>query len=573
VRLSARRIDAVAYGLIGLQLVLRGWAAGRGYFHQDDFVFMSRVAADSFDLRSFFEPAVGDHLIPGALFLVWLPVKIAPMNFGVVVAELIVLQLAVDVAVYWLLRELFGRRPAVLGLLTIFLVTPLTLTSLVWWVAAISHLPLQLALALALHAHVRYLRTGQRRYGWYGALAVAGALAFWERSALIAPFLFVFTVFFFTAGRWWTRPWTALRRHWPVWAAHVAVVALFAVAYALATGRPGTSSPGVGDVLRVVDVAREALVPTLFGGPWRWFAFSTVTRGFGIPPDALAVASTVMLLGLIGLTIYRRGATAVAAWVLAGGYLVAAITIASIGRFALLDAFIGLEYRYYVEMGVVVVVCAGVALFGVDRSTAPAPRPLPGWMDRALVPVAAVLVAVVVVGSIVSTVTHDRLWHGNPARPFVENARSDLRDAGPGVVLAETPVAESIIWEPAAPENTTRQVVGLVPEEPRFLEVGEAVERLWALDEDGRLREATVSAGLDDERDPTVQIDYAIDAPATGVVEAGGIQVPVELEPGGRSVFVRVPGPVGEVEIVGVDPLAGLRVERVTVGSVVPSSP
>src|SRR5205807_1194400 len=61
------------------------------------------------------------------------------------------------------LRTLFGNRMALLLPLAVFLFTPIALTDLSWWAVGCQAVPVQLALAMAVDQHVRYIRTGRIR--------------------------------------------------------------------------------------------------------------------------------------------------------------------------------------------------------------------------------------------------------------------------------------------------------------------------------------------------------------------------------------------------------------------------
>ena len=97
---------------------------------------------------------------------------------------------------------MFGNRPAILIPLTVFAFSPLSLAALTWWAVALEILPLELAIFMAVDAHVRYLRGGRFR----SALAAAGwlllGLAAMDKGAVVPLLLFALTSAFFVEGRW-----------------------------------------------------------------------------------------------------------------------------------------------------------------------------------------------------------------------------------------------------------------------------------------------------------------------------------------------------------------------------------
>ena len=182
-RLAARDLDTARTGCLvsdrrgdagpRSRCCVAGSPSRGGYF-LDDFAFTGFApsypvtAVHDFLLKSY-----NGHLMPGAFVQVWLMTKAFPLNFAVVVAVDVVLQVLVGLAVLAVLRELFGSRPVILVPFTVYLFTPMTLPAFVWWAAALNQLPQQLATALAIWCQLRYLRTGRVRTGLLGVLAVA----------------------------------------------------------------------------------------------------------------------------------------------------------------------------------------------------------------------------------------------------------------------------------------------------------------------------------------------------------------------------------------------------------------
>ena len=66
-----------------------------------------------------------------------------------------------------------------------FLFTPMALADLSWWAVGTQSVPIQLALAMAVDQHVRYIRTGRIRNAVFAALWVLFGLAFFEKAAAI----------------------------------------------------------------------------------------------------------------------------------------------------------------------------------------------------------------------------------------------------------------------------------------------------------------------------------------------------------------------------------------------------
>src|SRR5262249_61391377 len=87
-------------------------------------------------------------------------------------------------------RLLSAIRPAILIPLLIYAICPLTMPDLGEWSSALESVPLQLALLMAVHAHICYVRTRRLRHLAAAASWVAVGLIFFEKG-LIVPLLLV----------------------------------------------------------------------------------------------------------------------------------------------------------------------------------------------------------------------------------------------------------------------------------------------------------------------------------------------------------------------------------------------
>jgi hypothetical protein len=309
-------VPTVAGILVVLHLSLRLWTASSGWFLRQDFVAAAAVAGLPVDIPG----------PPGAVALARLMASVAPMSWPAFVTLEIVAQLAVDLLLYRLLVELFGRRPAVLLPLAVYLASSLPLVGGVWWSAALVQLPVQLTLLISVTGYLRHLRTGLPGSAVTSAAAVGVGLLFSGGMALV-PLLLVL------AGALWDTdgpPGARMRdvaRHRTVWLAQIA-----AVAVGLAVRLPTSAGSLVdGSVLaeRVQDLPEtltRTVLPGLVGGPWVW---SPVTLPLAVPdpPAALAVAAAIVVAAVVVATVLvHRGAmrawlltAAVIAVVLVGG--------------------------------------------------------------------------------------------------------------------------------------------------------------------------------------------------------------------------------------------------------------
>ena len=145
------------------------------------------------------------------MYLSWLNHVLAPWQWPLPATELLVLQALANLAMLRLLVELHGRRWGILPPLALFLFSVISLEGTVWWAAGLNALPFEIALLLALTAHLRYLRSGRLRHAWQANGWVVLGFLFYEKSALIYLAIAVFTLCWFSEGYGWRRVASAVR--------------------------------------------------------------------------------------------------------------------------------------------------------------------------------------------------------------------------------------------------------------------------------------------------------------------------------------------------------------------------
>jgi hypothetical protein len=597
----------VAAALVLGQLVLRGWAAAGGYYLLDDFVFIDRAVSLPFDLRIFDD--YNGHLMPGSFTLVTALTAVAPLSWPAVVALGLLQQLAIDVALLRLLVLLFGRRPAVLVPFAVYVTSSITLPAFLWWAAALNQLPMQLAVLLALHAHVQYLRSGELRRALQAVAAVAGGLLFSEKALLALPLLVALTLFWATEGGPVARVRQSLRQHRAAWLLHGALGLAYTAFYALHVSSPIEGTPTVADV---ADLAGPALVravlPGLLGGPWAWEDFPPAL-GIADPPPVLQWLSVAVAAVVVAVSVLRRRGAG-RAWVLLALYVAGTCVLLSASRAQLIGPFaLSREYRYFTDVAMVGALCLALAFLPVrDAPVVLRERALPRRSTavaaavgrRPALPVAggALVVLALVAGSVVSTVDYAGRWHANPARPFVENARADLA-ARPGTVLIDGVVPDPVQWNVLGPYALASSLLAGAPE-ARFLHDGQSVAAISMLDEQGRVQPAWVPplssavpgpqpdcGWLVADRPVPIPLQFGGVGPwswvvrvvwlsstdATGWVAAGDQRVPVLLPAGLHETFVQVSGTVPTVTVELAPPAAPICVPQVEIGSAQPVPP
>lgn len=609
------RWATVAVGaVLILALASRGWVAWRGYFYLDDFAFMAMAAHHSlFDLGYLLTP-YNSQFMPGAHLWVWLLTRSMPFQYGGVVVVTMTLQLVLDLSFYTLLRRLFGPSPATLLPFAVFVLSPLTLPGTLWWAAALSQLPQQLAMVAVLLAHVAYLRTGRVRHGLYGVLALVAGLLFAEKTLLVIPLLGALTVLFFAVGSALNRIRMVLIDHRRVWLAYGAVVLVYGT-YVVSHIPHPVRRPDQGST--VVQLGLESLVravvPALLGGPWTWVQIGYAGALADPGPFACGVALGLAVLVVGGTCLVNRNAWR--GWTLAAGYGLVNLVVLAFSRAAVIGPIVGDEYRYVTDVTM-------VAALGIALSTVPiagrwrwrqgdplTPRPsVRQWLRSPGVhEIVAALprpskTAVIATTTIAfaasatwSTLAYDQFWHPNPARRWVQTATSQIATADPAVVLADAYVPGPVAWALLGSYARVGQVLSPMTRPPRILDHGFASDRLSVLDSSGHLHPAVVE-GVSARQGPvrgcgwrlgadpvviplqrrtlpfvwTMRIGYLSSGSSTAILTVGGHRTDVSFHAGLGAAFMVVDGAVDTVAVSSLSGGATVCADSVTIGRALP---
>jgi len=532
------------------------------------------------------------HLMPAGRLAVWLVAQSGSLNWGAAATLTLFMQALASVAALWMLITLFGRQPAVLAPLVIYLTSAVTVPALVWWAAALNLVPVQAAFFVAVGCGVRHLR-GEGRL-WLAATmaAVAGGLLFDVKGVLVLPVLAAVAVAYFAQGGLWAR----LRSLVVEQRAAVVTIALALVgysAYYLAAVPQIATNTDPSTVPDVMDAMLGTAFPAgILGGPWRWSLIAPPTA-YADPPGVLVHLAWVVL-ALVVLHSALRRRRALRAWALLAGYLLLLLILLVVSRGPTFGAVIGLEYRYLTDAVGVATLCLGLAylpMVGAVESSAPREPPLLAVKVPASVVV--ILLLVVAASGVASSSAYAGYWHhDNASDAYLHHLRDDLRAEG-RADLAETVVPDSVFSHLAAPSNTTRRLAPLVSDQVRFPAVS---PRLLVVGPDGGLRAAAIQMGVASEPGPTegcgwrvtsagtripmqgrafwwvwwLRIGYLASHDSPMTVRAGGSVVRTSVESGVHSLYVRVEGSFSTVRLDGLEAGVTVCVDTVEAGQPVP---
>jgi len=596
-----RRVVQVGVLLVLAHLALRAWALYGSWFYTDDYRLLTDARRSDGWTADLLRP-FDSQFMPLGRLAAEVVAGTSPVSWPLAASLVLGAQLVASLACLVMLLVLFGRRPAVLPLLALYLTSAITWSATMWWAAALNQVPFQAVLFASVTTWVLYLRGRGRR--WLAAtlaLVVLG-LACYIKALLLLPLLAGIAVAFFARGGPRARVVHLVRRHPGAVVAGVVLGAAAAAAYvvlvpqAFSEGQQPLGPGVVRDLVRTMLL--ESYVPGMWGGPWRWDESIPPTSYADAPVAAvvLALLATVLLVGATLLVRRRAGR----AWVLLLVWLAADFVLLLLTRVPVAGPSIGREYRYLTDAAPVTVLVLGLVLLPLagapEGSTAR--RPV-GRLAAALVrpaarpalrAVAAVAVVGVLAGGLLSGRTYVGAWHDrNPGAAYVQAAQAAAGSRGV-VDLADTVVPPYVMPGVTQPFNTSRTLLDLTTVNVRF---PDTTEHLGVLGDDGLLRQAVVGGvsslpgpdagcgwGVDGrtvipleraafEFDWWLQVGYLSASNQSVVVRAGDSEVEVPLRAGVHNVYVRVSGEVDDVVVrrsSGSDPSNAICVDSVVVG-------
>ncbi len=479
---------AAALVLIAGQLAWRAVILARGYFTQDDFLMLT-LGARPLSVDLLMQDYSG-HLFPGGFLIAWLHTHLAPLDWGVAVVEIVVLQLVASILAWLVLCRLLPASWWRLPVLAVYLFCPLALAPTQWWAVAIQYLPVSIFLLLATWGLLHRLQEGSRWSGPLVVLATVAGLLFQERAVLY-PVVLGFVAIAFSDAVGLRRVGAAVREHLVVWVPLLLLLIGYVVAHRELAPIARTSPGSVAASAELVGnfVARNA-VPGFVGGPWADPGPSTI-----VVPTGWAVAlSWAVVVVLVVLTL-RRSRSAVWGWLLLLVYTLVDVVLLFGGRTGPdFGTALGMIARYAADIVPVLVVALGLVARAATTAPSAAPVGRETARRRRTVPVVLALVACYVASSAVSTSVIAPHSYNTDDRAYVEGLRADLR-ADPRAVVFDSAPPDNVMVVWFGDDARVSTVVGTAPEEPVF-DLPTYVMRM--VDPAGRLRPFSLLGAVSD---------------------------------------------------------------------------
>ena len=467
--------------IVAVQAAGRAWVLSGRTFYWDDFIIVGSAADADWWTPDYFLQAHDGHLAPLAFILQAVANQLAPWQWWLPAALMLLGQAAVTVAVARALRHIAGRSWQALAALALVAWTPLTLPGSTWWSAAANAIPMQLALAgitaLAIRVSLRQQRPVSLRAVVAATVALIVALGFFEKSLAIMPVALAFTI----AVAYMERRSIAetLLRGRTMWLSMGLVTGAWALFYsltALADAGEASSEPraelffnGLGQVLA-----------GLAGGPWFWDRWAP-GQPWADAPSGLVSVGAVLVLLTMAVTIGRDW-RAWLPWLIAAGYL--AVTLLSVTLMRSGDHtsdVLARTLHYYGDS-------AMVTGFALAASWSDRVRPLPARSRFGVLALAGVLL----VSAAISVVGYRNAWADDRTAEWLDTAAASLEhaagDGSPAVL--DQPVPYEVLLPVAYPKNMYSQVFRDLPERPTF---GRVTDDPRMFDDSGALVPASVA--------------------------------------------------------------------------------
>lgn len=468
--LREHRVTVAALVLITASLWWKGIVLAHSYFRQDDYQYLDRATFSGFGWHYLTWVDAG-HLLPVAMAEAWILARTALYNWPLTCGVTLVILAGACLAMWKMLRTLFGNRPLILIPLGIYLFSPLSLAGIAWWATALEAFPLELAMFMAVDAHVRYLRTRRTRTAFAATAWTVLAMASMDKGVVLPFLLLALTSAFAVpaaAARWPVALVRVLREYWKVWVMYgvvlVAYLTLFLILLYGSSSKPGS----VGSPARVFDLATtmagSTLLTGVLGGPWQWWQ-GGLGAAQASPPTVLAqLAWAAALIAIVVSCLFRRRAWR--AWAIAAGWLlVADIAPVAVGRLQQYPpSLLGVQARYVTDATGVLVVCAAIAFAGLAgerdtyRLTAPTLRPV-------IRGVVLILSCAFIAGSLWSSVSLESSYTtvAGSARSYITTAETSVAQAPRHALIIDSATPQYIMdpglfWA----DGYTSQVIGAI---------------------------------------------------------------------------------------------------------------
>lgn len=471
-------------GVIAISVSASAYFTSTSGFYGDDFINFREVQLEGGLSFRYLVSPTSAHFAPGHKLGDWLLHTLAPLNFSIAQASLLLGFAASLVLFHALLRELFDPTPA-LALTLLYGASTVHVAVHQWWSSGMDRVPATLFSFLSILGYLRYHRSGSRRWLAVSVGALAVALLFYVKPIFVPLYLILLRVLVLRAYEPVRVSIAGAFREWRVWLLYVVPVALFSVVYVRAYEAGGQlHSPSLASLGRYLANS--------------WFrVVAPGAFGLYIPQTNNSAAATLAFIGVqliivagVAWTLLRRR-SAWRAWLfLAVTMLVNALSVGltRIGVFG--PRQVAYQMLYNLELVYLSVMAVGVAVLGARAAPVvdapPAVGRRAGFAQAMVATGLASYLALSWWGS--HRIGQTDIWPGPDARAYVAQVEAFARSSdrlGTRPALVDGMVPTHVMYPTAGPWTSQSEVFPVLDENVTF-EVGEA--ELFEVKSDGSAR-------------------------------------------------------------------------------------
>ena len=304
--------------------------ASPGYFLSDDFHNLY-WASNADDVGSFlFGASYSDHLSPGHRLVYLVLQRVAPMNFDVAVAFLLLCHAGSAVLLQRILALFFGRVWWTYALTLAWAMSVVYVAGFLWFAAGLHSIPATTATLASIHGYLCWWTTGRRGWLWWSLGAMCIGLAFYVKALLIPVYLVLIRALILEPDSRVRDSLRSLVSEWRVWVAYAAVCVAFLVGYVLGdySQYQPDSTATVGEILRYLRLYWfDGLWPMVFG-------VRVPVGAHGVWYQVAIVGAQVALISVVVWSVARRrGAWRVWVFLLAAVAANALIVVGRVSQF------------------------------------------------------------------------------------------------------------------------------------------------------------------------------------------------------------------------------------------------
>lgn len=475
---------AILLGIIAISVAASAYFTSTSGFYGDDFINFREVQLeDGLSFRYLVSPTSA-HFAPGHKLGDWLLHTLAPLNFSMAQAALLVGFAASLALFHAVLRELFDPTPA-LVLTLLYGGSTVHVAVHQWWSSGMDRVPATLFSFLSILGYLRFHRSGSRRWLALSVGALAVALLFYVKPIFVPLYLILLRVLLLRPDEPVRASIAGAVREWRVWLLYVTPVALFSVVYLRAYDEGGQiQTPSLATLGRYLANSWFRVVgPGAFG----LYVPQTVNS---TPATLVLIGVQVLIVAGVVWTLVRR-TSAWRAWLFLAVAMLAnalAVGLTRIGVFG--PRQVAYQVLYNLEIVFLVVIGVGAAVGG----SRPAPaRPVPPRVARPPIGARATVAAGLVCYLALSwwgshRISQADIWPGPTARAYVAQVKAFVHDSerlGLRPALVDGMVPEPVMFPAAGPWTSHSEVFPVLDEDVAF-DVGG--RELFEVTGDGRAR-------------------------------------------------------------------------------------